>query len=109
MQRRAGSRSGTGRGSAPGRRATRRTSSRSGAQSSATPRSSSPATITTRSAFARGTAPRPSSVDEDDPRLAFADDEHLAALKLVLDGRTAALSFVSNEGRVLDESRVRCR
>jgi len=48
-------------------------------------------------------------VDEDDPRLAFGDDKHFAALRIVLNGRTAELAFVSNEGRVLDESRVRCR
>ncbi len=48
-------------------------------------------------------------VDDHDPRLAFGDDEHFAALRIVLNDGTAELAFISNEGRVLDESRVRCR
>jgi hypothetical protein len=45
----------------------------------------------------------------DDPRLAFGDDEHDAALRLELRGGAATLAFVSSEGDILDRSTVTCR
>ncbi len=45
---------------------------------------------------------------EDDPRLAFADDEHDGALRIRLSREQAKLDFVAAGGRVLDSSVVRC-
>ena len=47
-------------------------------------------------------------LDESDPRLAFADDEHDGALRIVLQPNGARLAFVSADGRVLDRSTARC-
>lgn len=49
------------------------------------------------------------SLDFADPRLAFGDDQHHAALRLALRRGRAAASFVSSDGGVLDRSEHRCR
>jgi len=46
---------------------------------------------------------------DPDGRLAFADDERDAALRLELRPGSAALSFVSTRGQTLDRARVTCR
>lgn len=48
-------------------------------------------------------------VDEQDGRLAFADDETDGALRIQLRPGAARLDFVATDGRVLDSSTVRCR
>jgi hypothetical protein len=48
-------------------------------------------------------------VDRTDPRLAFADDTHHGALRLELRPGRAVLSFVAEDGSVLDRSAVGCR
>lgn len=48
-------------------------------------------------------------VDEGDPRLAFADDDHDGALRIRLSRRQAKLAFVGTDSQVLDSSTVRCR
>lgn len=47
-------------------------------------------------------------VDEDDDRLAFADDARFGALRLVLRPGVAAWSFVADDGDVLDSGELRC-
>lgn len=47
-------------------------------------------------------------VDEQDERLAFADDERTGALRIRLSGGRARIAFVASDGQVLDESEVRC-
>ena len=48
-------------------------------------------------------------VDEDDDRVAFADDERLGALRIVLRAGAMGWSFVAADGSVLDEGTLRCR
>ena len=48
-------------------------------------------------------------IREDDPRLAFGDDDHHGALRMTLHPRRADLDFVSSDGTVLDRSSVGCR
>jgi hypothetical protein len=48
-------------------------------------------------------------VDEEDPRLDFADDENDGALRLDLRAGLARLSFVSGDGKTLDSGEIRCR
>jgi acid phosphatase type 7 len=48
-------------------------------------------------------------LEHGDPRLAFGDDEHYGALRLRLHPGRASLAFVAVDGRVLDQSKVRCR
>ena len=48
-------------------------------------------------------------VDEADPRLAFAADQTLGALRLVLRRRRASYAFVALDGTVLDAGTKRCR
>jgi len=48
-------------------------------------------------------------VKREDPRLAFADDSQLGALRLALSPGRARASFVGASGRVLDSTVVRCR
>lgn len=48
-------------------------------------------------------------VDEDDPRVAFADDRRDAALRIELRPGSARLRFVSAQGEILDRSDVSCR
>ena len=48
-------------------------------------------------------------VDESDPRLGFAADHVLGALRLVLRRQSARYAFVSTGGTVLDEGRLECR
>ncbi len=48
-------------------------------------------------------------VDRTDPRLAFADDTHHGALRIKLRPGLATLSFVAEDGTVLDRSRASCR
>lgn len=48
-------------------------------------------------------------LDEEDPRLAFADEDHDGALRMRLSRGQAKLDFVATGGRVLDSSVVRCR
>lgn len=45
---------------------------------------------------------------EDDPRLAFSDDEHDGALRISLRPGRARLEFVAVGGEILDSSTVRC-
>ena len=47
-------------------------------------------------------------VDRSDSRLAFADDRHHGALRLVLRPGRLALTFVAADGSALDRSSVRC-
>ena len=47
-------------------------------------------------------------VDEEDPRLAFSNDEVDGALRIKLRPGKADLSFVAANGKVLDESTVNC-
>jgi hypothetical protein len=47
-------------------------------------------------------------VNHDDPRLAFADDRHWGALKLVLRPGRANFAFIDTRGRRLDSGRVSC-
>jgi hypothetical protein len=47
-------------------------------------------------------------VNRDDPRLAFFDDTHHGALRLMLRPGRALLSFISTDGSVLDRSVVSC-
>jgi hypothetical protein len=47
-------------------------------------------------------------VNRDDPRLAFADDTHHGALRIALRPGIARLSFLAEDGTVLDSSTVRC-
>lgn len=51
----------------------------------------------------------PRSVDETDPRLGFAAEDVLGALRLELTRRTADYAFVAVDGTVLDSGTVRCR
>lgn len=48
------------------------------------------------------------ALDEDDPRLAFGDDEHYGALRLELEPGVLRHAFVSSSGRMLDSGEVRC-
>jgi hypothetical protein len=48
-------------------------------------------------------------VDPEDPRLAFADDERLGALRLELREGSARFAFVADDGEVLDRGELRCR
>jgi Calcineurin-like phosphoesterase len=48
------------------------------------------------------------SVNENDPRLAFADDTHYGALRLQLSRGTARWRFVSAKGRALKSGVLRC-
>ena len=48
-------------------------------------------------------------LDEDDPRLAFGDDDRYGALKLELVRGEAQWSFVADDGDVLDSGTLRCR
>jgi Calcineurin-like phosphoesterase len=48
-------------------------------------------------------------VNRDDPRLAFFDDSHHGALRLVLRPGRAVLSFIAADGSLLDRSTVFCR
>jgi len=50
----------------------------------------------------------PYPVRKDDPRLAFADDEHDGALRIRLSPGRAKLAFIATSGTVLDSSTVRC-
>lgn len=60
--------------------------------------------------FVAGAGGRSShSVDPTDKRLAFADDEHVGALRLRLRPGEASYAFVSAGGRVLDSGSLRCR
>jgi predicted phosphodiesterase len=47
-------------------------------------------------------------VNHDDPRLAFADDRHYGALRLVLRPGRAGFAFIDRRGRRLDSGRVSC-
>jgi hypothetical protein len=47
-------------------------------------------------------------LDEDDPRLAFGNDEDYGALRLELDPGVARYAFVASDGEVLDEGEIRC-
>jgi hypothetical protein len=47
-------------------------------------------------------------VDEDDPRLAFADDDSDGALRLELRPGSARHSFVERGGSTLDSGQIRC-
>lgn len=49
------------------------------------------------------------ALDENDPRFAFADDDHDGALRMRLRRGQAKLHFVATDGEVLDSSTVRCR
>ncbi len=51
----------------------------------------------------------PTSVDESDPRLAFAEDFTDGALRLDLEAGRARHAFVSSAGDVLDSGNLRCR
>jgi Calcineurin-like phosphoesterase len=48
-------------------------------------------------------------VDEDDPDLAFGDDDHFGALRLRLSDERAKWRFVTPRGRVLDSGSLGCR
>jgi acid phosphatase type 7 len=48
-------------------------------------------------------------VNQDDPRLAFADDTHHGALRIRLRPGRAVLTFVAEDGSTLDRSVVNCR
>ena len=48
-------------------------------------------------------------VDEEDPRLAFANDSRRGALRIRLGHEEARWRFVSVRGRVLDSGRLSCR
>jgi hypothetical protein len=48
-------------------------------------------------------------VNRDDPRLAFFDDSHHGALRIMLRPGRAALTFVAQDGARLDRSAVACR
>ena len=48
-------------------------------------------------------------VNRDDPRLAFFDDTHHGALRIELSHGRATLSFVREDGTVLDRSEVDCQ
>jgi hypothetical protein len=48
-------------------------------------------------------------VNRDDPRLAFFDDSHHGALRLLLRPGRAVLSFIAADGSLLDRSTVGCR
>jgi hypothetical protein len=48
-------------------------------------------------------------VNRDDPRLAFADDTHHGALRIALRPGIARLSFLAEDGTVLDSNVVSCR
>jgi len=48
-------------------------------------------------------------VNRDDPRLAFFDDSHHGALRLLLRPGRAVLSFIAADGSLLDRSTVFCR
>jgi hypothetical protein len=47
-------------------------------------------------------------VDDDDPRLAFSEDDAFGALRIELRPGTAELTFVSADGTELDRSTVTC-
>jgi hypothetical protein len=47
-------------------------------------------------------------VNRDDPRLAFFDDTHHGALRIALSPGRAVLTFVDQQGEVLDRSTVTC-
>ena len=49
------------------------------------------------------------AVREDDPRLAFGNDDAHGALRIALRPGRADLAFVRADGRVLDRSTVRCQ
>jgi acid phosphatase type 7 len=49
------------------------------------------------------------NVDENDPKLAFGDDDHFGALRLLLSEGRAKWRFVSARGRVLDSGSLSCR
>ena len=49
------------------------------------------------------------NVRERDPDLAFGDDDHFGALRLVLSEGRAKWRFVTARGRVLDAGSLRCR
>jgi acid phosphatase type 7 len=48
-------------------------------------------------------------VDESDPRLAFGDATHFAALRIRLHPRIARFAFVTAGGHILDSGSARCR
>ena len=48
-------------------------------------------------------------VDEDDPILAFSDDQHFGALRLRLSQGFAEWRFIATDGRVLDSGSLGCR
>ena len=48
------------------------------------------------------------NVHENDPDLAFGDDNHFGALRLRLSFERAKWRFVSARGRVLDRGSLRC-
>jgi hypothetical protein len=48
-------------------------------------------------------------VNSEDPRLAFFDDTHHGALRISLRPGRAVLSFIAQDGTVLDTSTVTCR
>jgi hypothetical protein len=48
-------------------------------------------------------------LDEDEPRLAFADAEQYGALRLELESGVARYEFVTVEGETLDSGEVECQ